>query len=59
MKGVPGRDFDPCYARRLQVTDNGVVINVVGLEDLDLLEEASGRPQDLEDARTLREIARR
>lgn len=59
MKGVPGGDFDVCFARRLEIADGGVQVSVVGLDDLVRLKEASGRAQDLEDARTLRAIGRR
>jgi hypothetical protein len=54
MKGVPGGDFDACWSRRVVIEEEGVAIPVVGREDLVRLKEASGRPQDLEDARALR-----
>ena len=54
MKGVPGGDFAACWARRLELTDDGVRVYVVSKEDLIRLKEASGRPHDLEDARALK-----
>jgi hypothetical protein len=54
MKGVTGGDFEACWSRRLVLEDDGVVIYVVGKSDLIELKEASGRSQDLEDARALR-----
>jgi hypothetical protein len=54
MKGVPGGDFAACFARRSRIVDSGVEVSVVGREDLITLKEASGRAQDLEDARQLR-----
>lgn len=54
MKGVPGGDFGACWTRRVELMDEGVRVFVVSKEDLIRLKEASGRPQDLEDARALR-----
>jgi hypothetical protein len=54
MKGVPGGDFAACWARRFVLDVDGVAVNVVGRADLVALKEASGRVQDLEDARLLR-----
>lgn len=59
MKGVPGGDFAACWARRVELEDEGVRVSVVGRADLVALKEASGRPQDLEDARALRQLAPR
>jgi len=53
MKAVPGGDFAACWSRRLEIEDDGVRVNVVGRDDLVQLKLASGRPQDLEDARML------
>lgn len=53
MKAVPGGDFEACWARRLEIEDSGVRVAVVGRADLVALKQASGRPQDLEDARAL------
>lgn len=54
MKGVPGGVFDACFARRFELVDGDVRVFVVGRDDLIRLKEASGRPQDLEDAKVLR-----
>ena len=53
MKGVPGGDFAACWKRRFEIEDEGVRVCVVGRDDLVQLKLASGRPQDLEDARLL------
>jgi hypothetical protein len=54
MKGVPGGDFEACWARRLDLELDGVIVHVVSRDDLIALKEASGRPQDLLDVGVLR-----
>lgn len=54
MKGVPGGDFDRAWGGRCVVRVDGVAVNLVGREDLIELKLASGREQDLVDAKNLR-----
>ncbi len=54
FRRIPGVDFDDAWARRVEAEWDGVPIRVISLEDLVAAKEASGRPQDLEDARALR-----
>jgi len=54
MKGVPGGDFERAWGTRISVDIAGVCISLVGRGELIRLKLASGRPQDLVDAETLR-----
>lgn len=54
MKAVPGGDFERAWNERKDVVLAGTVVHVIGREELVRIKQASGRPQDLEDARKLR-----
>lgn len=54
MKAVPGGDFEPAWRDRLTLTIDDVEIQTVSRAQLIALKRASGRPQDLVDADTLR-----
>jgi len=49
LMSVSGLDFSTCYARRAVEPIDGIVINVLSLEDLKTNKRASGRPKDLGD----------
>lgn len=53
LKDAPGVDFDTAWARRAVATWNGVSVAVLSLDDLIDSKRASGREQDLIDARNL------
>ena len=53
MKGVPGGDFAAMYSRSTTVVLGDVEIRVIGKADLRALKIASGRAQDLVDAKNL------
>lgn len=46
---ISGVDFDDCYPRRIETMVDGVLIAVIGLEDLKNNKRASGRSKDLAD----------
>lgn len=50
--------FDAAYERAVRADLGGLVVTVVGLADLIALKRSAGRPQDLEDIRSLEAIAR-
>jgi hypothetical protein len=50
---ISGVDFSSCYARRISVDVEGVVVNVIGLDDLKTNKKASGRNKDLNDLEQL------
>lgn len=59
LLSVPGIDFEAAWARRVQESWEGVSVSVVALADLIAGKIASGREQDLVDARNLeRALAR-
>jgi hypothetical protein len=58
VKGVPGGDFSACLARRVRANWDGVVVSVIGRDDLVAIKRASGRPQDLLDVEVLEASAR-
>jgi hypothetical protein len=49
MGTLPGVDFPSCYAARVQVDLDGVLVNFIDLENLKKSKWASGRLQDLAD----------
>jgi predicted nucleotidyltransferase len=49
LMSVSGLEFPSCYTRRVVERIDGVVINVISLEDLKTNKRASGRPKDLSD----------
>jgi predicted nucleotidyltransferase len=53
LKHIPGLAFEEAYARRSAAEWDGVPVTVLGLHDLIAAKRASGRAQDLEDARVL------
>jgi hypothetical protein len=55
---VPGLSFDSAWERRTEAIIDGLVVPVVGLEDLIANKRASGRPQDLADVAALERLAR-
>jgi predicted nucleotidyltransferase len=50
---LSGVDFAPCYASRITVEVDGVMIAFINLEDLKKNKKASGRHQDLADVENL------
>lgn len=54
LNDVPGAgDYDDLRARAVEANAAGVVVRVVGLDDLIRMKRASGRPQDLRDIANL------
>ena len=54
LNDVPGAgDYAELRARSVEATAAGVVVRVVGLDDLIRMKRASGRPQDLRDIANL------
>ena len=53
VKAVPGGDFDAAWADRVTLSIDGVDVTVVSRETLIALKRASGRAQDLVDAKLL------
>lgn len=54
LNDVPGAgDYEGLRARAVEATAAGVVVRVVGLDDLIRMKRASGRPQDLRDIANL------
>jgi hypothetical protein len=54
LNDVPGAgDYADLRARSVETTAAGVVVRVVGLDDLIRMKRASGRPQDLRDIANL------
>jgi hypothetical protein len=48
-----GVDFPTCYASRIEVTIDDLLVNFIDLENLKLNKKASGRLQDLADLENL------
>lgn len=53
VTGVSGITFDPCYARRARAEIDGVLVSIIGLEDLKTNKKAAGRHKDLADLEQL------
>lgn len=54
LDDVPGAGaYDDLRARAIEADAAGVVVRVVGLDDLIRMKRASGRPQDLRDIANL------
>jgi hypothetical protein len=53
MTSAPGVEFGGCYASRVEVEIEGVVVNFIDLENLKKNKRASGRLQDLADVENL------
>ncbi len=56
LRTIPGVEFDAAYARRLPVAWDGVVVDVIGRDDLIAAKRASGRERDLRDLRALEKM---
>lgn len=53
LTSVSGVDFDSCYAARLNVEVDNMLLNVIDLKNLRRNKQASGRFQDLADLENL------
>ncbi len=53
LRRADGIDFSTAYARRLEVSWEGVPVSIVDREDLIAAKRAAGREQDLRDVRAL------
>jgi hypothetical protein len=53
ITSAPGVEFGSCYASRVEVEIEGVVVNFIDLENLKRNKRASGRLQDLADLENL------
>lgn len=51
---VPGVEFESCYASRVEVEIEGVVVNFIDLDNLKKSKRAAGRLQDLADLENLK-----
>jgi predicted nucleotidyltransferase len=49
ITSASGVDFEECYRRRVPVEVDGIIVNVISLEDLKRNKRASGRYKDLDD----------
>ncbi len=53
LQNVDGVEYEPAFARHLQVEWHGVTVTMISLEDLIASKKAAGRPQDIVDAGNL------
>jgi hypothetical protein len=53
IMGVPGVEFEECYAKRAETDIDGVKLSFIDLENLKKSKKASGRPQDMADVENL------
>ena len=53
IMGVPGVDFEECYAKRIDEEIEGVKLSFIDLDNLKKAKKASGRLQDLADIENL------
>ncbi len=53
LRAIPGVDFVAAWQRRVDVDWNGVVVHVIGRDDLIAAKRAAGRERDLRDLRAL------
>jgi hypothetical protein len=53
LLALPGVDFGPAWERRVDVRLDGVLIHVIGRDDLLANKRAVGRPQDRRDVRAI------
>jgi Nucleotidyl transferase of unknown function (DUF2204) len=53
---IPGVSFSTAWARRVELTVGGIPLHVIGREDLLANKRATGRPQDLRDARAIERV---
>ena len=56
LKDAPGVDFADAWGRRVEGVWNGVPVIVISRDDLIRSKRASGREQDLIDARNLERV---
>ncbi len=56
ITGIDGVTFDEAWDRRIASAYGGQPVMIIGLEDLIRNKEATGRPQDALDAKTLRQM---
>ena len=54
IMGMPGVEFEACYAVRNEEEIDGIKLNFIDLENLKKSKRASGRPQDLADIENLK-----
>jgi hypothetical protein len=50
LMGIPGIQFEECWARREEVDFEGLKVIFISIQDLISSKRAAGRPQDLIDA---------
>ncbi len=55
LMGIPGGDFDAAWRSRNEVDFEGLMVPFISKRDLIVTKQASGRPQDLLDAKHLSE----
>lgn len=53
LTSIDGVDFAPCFARRLEVALDGLVLNFIGLDDFRTNKKSTGRHKDLADLEAL------
>ncbi len=53
LTSIDGVEFEPCYARKVDVDVDGVTLHFISLEDFKLNKRAAGRHQDLADLESL------
>lgn len=53
LTGIDGVDFAGCWSRRERVTIDGLVLNLIGLDDFKANKRAAGRLKDLADLEAL------
>jgi hypothetical protein len=51
--------FDDLYTHRIRVPVEGISINIASSQDLKILKQEAGRPQDLQDIAALNELEKR
>jgi len=49
LTGVTGVEFAACYARRVEAEFDGVIVKIIGRDDLLTNKRAAGRHKDLDD----------
>ncbi len=54
IMGMPGVDFEECYAKRVEEEIEGISLSFIDLENLKKSKQASGRLQDLADIENLK-----
>ncbi|MFB3788939.1 MAG: hypothetical protein ACE15F_21480 [bacterium] len=53
MTTISGVEFSSCYARRVTAEIDGISVTLIGLDDLKINKQASGRHKDLNDLEQL------